>query len=367
MTFVLSACVLGTGRSGWDSNGAREVTIFRVVLKLVGSLIVALALSTPGGAFADGAVLPIDPSSAITFAGQGAGHGVGLDQWGARGRALAGQSTAQILAAYYAGTTLAQQGDDSAPIRILMPSGKVQALSMHDYLASVVSSELPPGFPTAAVQAQAIASRTYARWQMSAARPYDVTSTVSTQAFGATARPDALAAVAATQGMVLTYAGAVIPAYFFDCSVGATEDNENVWAGAPLPYLRSIDDRDANGVPYAAGCPRRQWQAGPFPGADLSRILAADPRTNVGTVTALAFGDRSPAGRWISVTIQGDAGSKTVSLPVFRTVMNAGAPAGRTIFSADFAVTTSGQPPSRSLLENGDVPASGLRIFSFVL
>jgi SpoIID/LytB domain protein len=338
-----------------------------MVMKLVGSLIIAVALTTPGGAFADGSVIPVSPTSALTFTGQGAGHGVGLDQWGARGRALAGQSSAQILTAYYTGTALATQGDDGELIRILLPSGQVKPLAMRDYLASVVSSELPPAFPTAAVQAQAIASRTYALWEMNPTKPYDVTSTVSTQAFGAAARPDAIAAVGATQGMVLTYAGALIPAYFFDCSVGATEDNDNVWPGVPLPYLRSIEDRDANGVPYAQGCPRQHWQSGPFQGSDLSRILAADPRTNVGAVTALAFGSRSPAGRWLSVTIEGDAGSKTVSLSIFRTVMNAGAPIARTIFSADFDVTTSDPAPSRSLLENGVVPTFGARLFSFVL
>jgi len=38
--------------------------------------------------------------------GVGAGHGVGLCQWGAVGRARAGQSYQQILAAYYPGTRL---------------------------------------------------------------------------------------------------------------------------------------------------------------------------------------------------------------------------------------------------------------------
>ena len=38
--------------------------------------------------------------------GQGAGHGVGFCQWGAVGRARAGQSYDQILAAYYPGTTV---------------------------------------------------------------------------------------------------------------------------------------------------------------------------------------------------------------------------------------------------------------------
>src|SRR4051812_16318196 len=43
-----------------------------------------------------------------TFAitGRGYGHGVGLSQYGARGRALAGQTAAQILAHYFKGTTL---------------------------------------------------------------------------------------------------------------------------------------------------------------------------------------------------------------------------------------------------------------------
>jgi stage II sporulation protein D len=41
------------------------------------------------------------------ISGHGVGHGVGMCQWGAQGRALAGQSAAQILAAYFPGTTLA--------------------------------------------------------------------------------------------------------------------------------------------------------------------------------------------------------------------------------------------------------------------
>jgi stage II sporulation protein D (peptidoglycan lytic transglycosylase) len=39
--------------------------------------------------------------------GHGVGHGVGMCQWGARGRADAGMSAAQILTAYFPGTTIA--------------------------------------------------------------------------------------------------------------------------------------------------------------------------------------------------------------------------------------------------------------------
>ena len=42
----------------------------------------------------------------VTAAGAGAGHGVGMCQWGAMGRARAGQSYQQILATYYPGTQM---------------------------------------------------------------------------------------------------------------------------------------------------------------------------------------------------------------------------------------------------------------------
>jgi SpoIID/LytB domain protein len=42
----------------------------------------------------------------VTLFGRGYGHGVGMSQYGARGRALAGQDAAGILAHYYRGTTL---------------------------------------------------------------------------------------------------------------------------------------------------------------------------------------------------------------------------------------------------------------------
>jgi len=43
---------------------------------------------------------------AYDFEGRGRGHGVGLCQWGARGRALNGQTAGEMLAAYYPGATL---------------------------------------------------------------------------------------------------------------------------------------------------------------------------------------------------------------------------------------------------------------------
>ena len=55
----------------------------------------------------------------VTFHGRGWGHGVGMSQHGARGRALAGQSAATILAHYYQGTSLGAV-NPATPIRVLV-------------------------------------------------------------------------------------------------------------------------------------------------------------------------------------------------------------------------------------------------------
>lgn len=57
----------------------------------------------------------------ITFYGRGYGHGVGMSQYGAYGRAVAGQSYLAILAHYYQGTTYSTTTNREA--RILVLSG----------------------------------------------------------------------------------------------------------------------------------------------------------------------------------------------------------------------------------------------------
>jgi SpoIID/LytB domain protein len=54
-----------------------------------------------------------------TFFGRGWGHGVGMSQHGARGRALAGQDAATILAHYYQGTTFGSI-DPATTVRVLI-------------------------------------------------------------------------------------------------------------------------------------------------------------------------------------------------------------------------------------------------------
>ena len=62
---------------------------------------------------------PITLGSSITIYGRGYGHGVGMSQYGAYGRALAGQTAAQIMAAYYQGTTLGKMANSQVRVLVL--------------------------------------------------------------------------------------------------------------------------------------------------------------------------------------------------------------------------------------------------------
>jgi SpoIID/LytB domain protein len=73
----------------------------------------AAALATTGL----GALPGVAAAGDVVLTGRGYGHGIGMSQYGAKGRAEAGQSYATILAAYYPGTTLAT-GSDAASITV---------------------------------------------------------------------------------------------------------------------------------------------------------------------------------------------------------------------------------------------------------
>jgi SpoIID/LytB domain protein len=85
-----------------------------------------------------------------TFYGRGYGHGVGFSQYGARGRALAGQLAPEILAHYYAGTAIASIAPDAA-IRVLLldnfvPTG-VKPLTIYGRGGPWTFAELGIEFP----------------------------------------------------------------------------------------------------------------------------------------------------------------------------------------------------------------------------
>ena len=375
--------------------------------------------------------VPVTSSSAavsgVTLQGRGYGHGAGLSQYGAKGRAEAGQTYQQIVAAYYPGTTLSTDDDAKLitvwieevtgtetwviaepnmtvqgsnpdggtasavvplPATISGPGGVQVAptawrlrlesltftvdgyyqgtwystgsdaiaatlsnskratfaaadgtvrlsigseyrehrgvvsanripgssppvvhttvtLPMGEYLKSVVPSEMPASWAAAALQAQAVAARTYASYDRDvASRPwwYDTCNTTSCQVYRGTSNENPLssAAVAATAGRILTWGGN--PAFTqFSASNGGYS------AAGSQPYLTAASDPYDH---YAA------WTVT----LSAATIVAKFP--SIGAFTSLTVLARDGNGPWggrvTSVRINGTAGSATVSGNTFR-------------------------------------------------
>jgi stage II sporulation protein D len=192
-------------------------------------------------------------ASDLVIAGAGWGHGVGMSQDGALGYAERGWSYRAILAHYYTGTAIGA-APAHARVRVLI-GARVRRLSLESYVRGVVSAEMSSDWPLAALEAQAVASRTYALTAHAGGSKFDVYADTRSQVYrGAAAHtPHTDAAVAATAGQIVTYAGRPAITYFFASSGGRTENVETAFPGSlPQPWLRGVLD------PYDGGA-QRSW------------------------------------------------------------------------------------------------------------
>ncbi|HYC06566.1 MAG TPA: SpoIID/LytB domain-containing protein [Candidatus Binatia bacterium] len=211
----------------------------------------------------------------------------------------------------------------------------VNETSLEAYLRGVVPVEMPSTWPAEALKAQAMAARSYAAAHLHPTTgTYDMTDTAQAYRGVLAEKATATAAVVATAGQVLRSGGHVITAMYHSADGGATENNENVYPSAtgvvvnpPVAYLRGEPDRTATGASYDAASPHAIWHTATYTYAQLSAVFSADPRTAVGTLTAIDFTKRGVSGRLIAVRLTGSLGVKTVSGEIFRTVFNTYTPA----------------------------------------
>src|ERR1700693_4353304 len=81
------------------------LTLVTLAPAAVGDFSLATELETHGATMAIGVPTSFHLSGFL-FNGRGNGHGLGMSQWGARGRAAAGQDYKKILSTYYTGTMI---------------------------------------------------------------------------------------------------------------------------------------------------------------------------------------------------------------------------------------------------------------------
>lgn len=369
--------------------------------------------------------------STISVSGGGWGHGVGMSQWGAKGRAEAGQSAAEILAAYYPTTSLgaiASQGPrvklgeaarttismsqagvlaladgSQVPVNsssalefasstsgvvasvagtqvavsstisvswtagdsvlvgatgrrydrgrlVVRPVGAVlelvlDSLTMQDYLAGL--GEVPASWPAQALQAQAIAGRSYAAHRLAHPKgtTFDIYASVVDQAYvGASQSTGAygqrwLDAVAATDGLALLSNSTVIQALYSSSNGGHSERSDYVFSTA-LPYFQALPDPfDA-----ASGNSNATWTRS-YSGEELGRWIAAAGRGTPGVVQSVRIeGNVGASGRTerATVVVTGDQATVSMTGAQFRYAVNAGAPSSRDLLSSKFSVDGAG-------------------------
>jgi SpoIID/LytB domain protein len=241
----------------------------------------------------------------LVVAGAGYGHGVGMSQEGALGYAEHGYAYQAILAHYYTGTALGT-APQRTRVRVLV-GGRVRAIPLEAYVRGVVGAEMPADWPLAALEAQAVASRTYALADHAGGTRFDVYSDTRSQMYlgteAQTARTDA--AVAATAGQIVTYAGRPAITYYFASSGGATESVQNAFPGAtPEPWLRGVPD------PYDQG-PQHRWSV------TMSFATAASRLRGLvrGAFRGIEVVRRGYSPRIVAAYVEGSAGRTEVSGP----------------------------------------------------
>ncbi len=177
----------------------------------------------------------------------------------------------------------------------------INYLKLEKYLKSVVGSEMPKEFPLAALQAQAIAARTYALKLLGKNKSFDVQSTQASQVYlGLEAETEKInRAVRSTRPLALFYKNKLIEAVFHSSSGGMTANSGQVWK-YQRPYLRSVVDYDQDSTKY-------RW-IHKFNSDDLGKIFP-----DLGGVNSIQIIKKSNSDRVLEVSLHGPNGNKNIS------------------------------------------------------
>lgn len=169
----------------------------------------------------------------------------------------------------------------------------VNRVSLDYYTQGVAPREMPASWDIAAVRAQAIAARSYAKYSMNAVAgggSYDICDTTSCQVYGGMAHYDSAgnllytddpAVIAGNENTVLTYRGTTIFAQYAASNGGATVDGGQPYlVGKTDPY-----DTAASGDPYLG-------QSAPV------KVSTLAARYGLATISSIEISRRDGNGPW---------------------------------------------------------------------
>ncbi|MBI3099495.1 MAG: SpoIID/LytB domain-containing protein [Planctomycetes bacterium] len=181
----------------------------------------------------------------------------------------------------------------------------VNRLDLEQYLAGVLGSEAPLDWPDASLEAQCVAARSYALWQMRSARSRgadqaDLTDDVSSQVYlGMRNETDrSRAIVAATRGAVCVFNGGLFPTFYSNTCGGHTEP-----AFLVLPNDRPPDIAPLMGRPceFCELSPRYSWSES-FPRKEIASRLGAGG-LSADEVTQVRILEKAPGGHAVKIGV----------------------------------------------------------------
>lgn len=190
----------------------------------------------------------------------------------------------------------------------------IDDLLLEQYVRSVVSNEVPGSWTPAALEAQAVAARSYALairgYARSTGQPYDICDTTSCQAFGSIATEGAAESAATTATSREYLASAGVPALtMFSASDGGwtVAGSRNYLVAKPDPY---------DGVVTGTANWGHDWQR------SLSATTIQNAYPSIGTLQSVNVVRRDGNGQWggrvLQVQLVGSAGTENVSGDAFR-------------------------------------------------
>lgn len=168
----------------------------------------------------------------------------------------------------------------------------VDAVPLEAYVESVVAGEMPSSWPADALEAQAVAARSYALASITKGKPWDLYADPRSQQYlGVSAETaQATSATSATAGQVLLYGGKVAATFYSSSSGGQTASALDAF-GLSLPYLPSQAD------PWDTVSPFHVWRPRAYTGVQLAQAFGlSSPVTDVQS-------QLSPSGRIASLVL----------------------------------------------------------------
>ena len=181
----------------------------------------------------------LDPgfSPAFAFFTYGIPHRVGMNQYGAYGRAKAGQNYKDILNAYYQGISF-ETKDANMKIKVQGHGEK----NLDEYMLGIY--EMPGDWPLDALKAQAVAARSYALAYTNNDQN-EICTTQACQVYkGGNKGGNWEKAVNDTKGEVMVHQGEVVKAWYASTFGGFAFTSGDVW-GSDRGYTKRMRDTTA--------------------------------------------------------------------------------------------------------------------------